>query len=198
MYLHSPVVIKLGGSLLTLSDLAARLKMVVKPFSSQKSLIVTGGGMAADEIRQLDCRFGLSSQQAHWDAIAAMTYNSEMLSRTCGNLPVVSNRIAAETAWKYCDAVLLDTSRFLREERTQQSRSLPESWSVTSDSIAAFIALHWPARKLVFCKSRDLKSNAISSSQTDDFDAWFPNLLYPLQQSETELIWLNLRASVWQ
>ena len=142
----SPAVIKLGGSLLTLPDLTARLQGVVNSLSPQKALIVAGGGTAADEVRRMDQRFGLSAEQAHWAAVAAMTFNSQILSRVCGGLPVVASRIDAQTAWNQHDAVLLDVSRFLRDEQTSHlhSRSLPESWSVTSDSIAAFVALHWP------------------------------------------------------
>ena len=196
MNLKSPAVIKLGGSLLTLPDLNARLQGVVNSLGPQKVLIVAGGGAAADEIRRLDQCFGLSSEQAHWAAVAAMTFNSQILSRVCGGLPVVAARIDAETAWNQHNAVLLDVSRFLRDEQISHSRSLPESWSVTSDSIAAFVALHWPASQIVFCKSCDLPSQNVSKPSQDDLlDDWFPNLLSPLQQSKVKLSWLNLRAA---
>ncbi|MBC7968103.1 MAG: hypothetical protein H7Z17_19505 [Fuerstia sp.] len=192
-------VVKLGGSLLTLPDLAERLREVVRLLHPLKVLIVVGGGAAADEIRRLDGICRLTATQAHWDAIAAMTHNADVLSRVCGCLPVVANRIDAAAAWKQHDAVLLNTTTFLREEQTLHSRSLPESWSVTSDSIAAFVALHWPAGQLVFCKSCDLMSPNIEQlCQEDLLDAWFPNLASPLHRSGMQLQWLNLRAATPQ
>lgn len=194
----SPAVIKLGGSLLTLPNLKSQLQEVVNSLSPQKALIVAGGGVAADEIRRLDERFGLTPKQAHWAAVAAMTFNSQILSRICGSMPIVAGRIDAQTAWNQYDAVLLDVSRFLRDEQFSQlhSRSLPESWSVTSDSIAAFVALHWPASQIVFCKSCDFSLQKIGAPHQDHLlDDWFPNLLSPLQQSHVKLSWLNLRAA---
>lgn len=199
MNLNSSAVVKLGGSLLTLPDLAERLDEVVRLLHPLKVLIVAGGGAAADEIRRLDGICGLTATQVHWDAIAAMTMNADVLSRVCGCLPVVSSRADAVAAWQQYDAVLLNTIAFLRAEQTQHSRSLPESWSVTSDSIAAFVALHWPTEQLVFCKSCDLMSPNIGQlCQEGVLDAWFPNLVGPLLHSGVRLRWINLRAAIPQ
>ncbi len=194
---ENPVVVKLGGSLLTLPDLTERLHAVVKLLHPQKILIVVGGGAAVEVIRRLDNVCGLTATQAHWDAIAAMALNSEILSRVSGCLPVVTNRLDAAAAWQQHDAILLNTTTFLREEQTQHSRSLPESWSVTSDSIAAFVALHWPAQQVVLCKSCDLISPHFDRLCQDGLlDDWFPNLLTPLHQSSIRLQWLNLRDAI--
>lgn len=197
MNLNSPVIVKLGGSLLTMPDLAERLDAVVTLLLPRRVLIIVGGGAAADEIRRLDGVACLTATQAHWNAIASMTFNAGMLSRVSGCLPVVSNRINADTAWQKRSAVLLDTTAFLRAELVQHSRSLPESWSVTSDSIAAFVALHWPAKQVVFCKSCDLTRPHLEELCQDGLlDEWLPNLFTPLQQSGVQLQWLNLRASM--
>lgn len=199
MFLKTPVVVKLGGSLLALPDLAERVQTVLKLLDPHKVLIIVGGGAAADEIRQLEECCGLTATQAHWDSIAAMTFNAEIVSRSCGRLPVVSNRIDAEMAWQHHEGALLNAAAFLRTEQATQCRSLPESWSVTSDSIAAFVSLHWPSEQLVFCKSCDLISPDIDQICQDGLlDAWFPNLLTPLQQSDVQLRWLNLRAAIPQ
>jgi len=199
MNLKSPVVVKLGGSLLMLPDLAERLHAVVKLLHPQKVLIVVGGGAAADEIRRLDDVACPTAAQTHWNAIAAMTYNAGILSRVGGCPPVVSSRLEAATSWQQHDAILLNTTTFLREEQTQHSRSLPESWSVTSDSISAFVALHWPAKHVVFCKSCDLTSPHIERLCQDGLlDEWLPNLFTPLQRSGVQLQWLNLRAAMPQ
>ncbi len=193
----SPVIVKLGGSLLTLPDLCERLDAVVNLLSPRHVLFIVGGGAAADVIRRLDDVCGLTATQAHWDAIAAMTLNAAILSRVSTCLPVVSNRIDADTAWRQLNAVLLDTSAFLREEMRLHSRALPESWSVTSDSIAAFVAIHWPAKQVVFCKACDLMSPHIERLCQDGLlDEWLLNLHTPLQVAGVQLQWLNLRASI--
>ena len=197
MNLKSPVVVKLGGSLLALPDLAERLEVVVSLLRPHRVLIVVGGGAAADEIRRLDDGACLTATQAHWSAIAAMTFNAATLARVCGCLPVVSNRINADTAWQTKNAVLLDPTAFLRDEEAQHSRSLPESWSVTSDSIAAFVAIHWPAKQVVFCKSCDLTGPHIEGLCQDGLlDKWLPNLFTQLQESGVRLQWLNLRDAM--
>lgn len=197
MNLKSPVVLKLGGSLLTLPDLMERLHAVVRLLHPQKVLIVVGGGPAADEIRRLDNLACLTTTQAHWNAIAAMTFNARVLSRVSKCLPVVSNRMHAATAWQEHNAVLLDASAFLRMEQSQCARFLPASWSVTSDSIAAFLALYWPATQVVFCKSCDLMSPQIEQLCLGGLlDQWLPNLCTSLEQSGVQLQWLNLRAEI--
>lgn len=161
--------------------------------SPEKLLIVVGGGVAADEVRRLDVMCGLPAAQAHWAAIAAMTLNAGVISRLCGELPIVSGRIDAEKAWGTADAVLLDSTEFLRAEQAGHGRALPNDWSVTSDSIAAFVALHWPARQLVFCKSCDQEPHP---QQLKSLDDWFPNLLELLRHAGVELGWLNLRGAI--
>ena len=178
--------------------------------SPQKLLIVVGGGAAADEIRRLDAQYHLSPGHTHWAAIAAMTLNAGVVSRLCGHLPIISDRMHGEKAWLHTDAVLLDTTAFLTAEQINPGRALPEDWSVTSDSIAAFVALNWPARQLLFCKSCDLAGPLFGNLQTmratpnpdarrrysEPFDEWFPNLLQPLHDAGVTLSWLNLSALV--
>lgn len=191
----SAVVVKLGGSLLVLPDLADRLHSVVQLLSGQKCLIIVGGGPAADEIRRLDDNSDLTPSQAHWNAIASMSFNTAMISRILGCLPVISNQLDAESAWKDHEVVLLEPTKFLHELQTTFDRHLPESWSVTSDSIAAFIALHWPSRQLLFCKSCDLLSHRLEEvCDAGLLDAWFPELMPSLHKAEVQMSWLNLRA----
>lgn len=191
----SLVVVKLGGSLLVLPDLADRLHSVVKHLRGQKVLMVVGGGAAADEIRRLNDSYGLSPARVHWDAIAAMSFNTAMVSRVLGCLPVVSNQFEAQTAWKNQEVVLVEPTLFLRKLPTTIAQHLPESWSVTSDSIAAFIALHWPSLQLLFCKSCNLLSDSIEEvCDAGLLDAWFPKLQPALHEAEVQISWLNLQA----
>ena len=190
-----PVVVKLGGSLLVLPDLADRLHSVVQHLRGQKCLMVVGGGAAADDVRRLNDCYGLTPKRAHWNAIAAMSFNTANVSRVLGCLPVISNQLEAQAAWTNHDVILVEPALFLRNQRTTLLGLLPESWSVTSDSIAAFIALHWPSRQLLFCKSCDLLSHTIEElCDAGLLDAWLPELLPSLHEALVQISWLNLRA----
>lgn len=205
----TPVVVKLGGSLIALPDLAQRLQAFIHRLSPQRILIVVGGGAAADEIRRLDALCGLTASRSHWAAIAAMSLNARVISRVCGPLRVVADRQEADAAWVKDTAVLLDSNAFLAAEPAGMVPPMPEDWSVTSDSIAGFITLNWPASELVFCKACNLLpgSSALFRTSTcagdlaekippkDGLDDWFSNLVGPLQRASIRLSWVNLTDS---
>ena len=191
----STVVIKIGGSLLALPDLGERLNAVLQSLNGQKALVIIGGGAAADEIRRLDDFCELTPKRAHWDAIAAMTSNSQLIARVLGSLPVVPDRIEAALHWKTYAAVMLDTSVFLREKHATFSQLLPESWDVTSDSIAGSVALDWPCDQVLFCKSCNPVSLVIDEvCIAGQFDAWITSLRPALQDAQVPLRWLNLQT----
>ena len=137
----------------------------------------------------------MTPKQAHWDAIAAMDFNTSMVARISGHLPVVSKPHEAEAAWTKSDVVLLSPTLFLRHQQATSSLQLPESWSVSSDSIAAFTALHWPAKELLFCKSCDLPKDGLTQiCNTGLLDLWVPELMPSLRNATIQLKWLNLNA----
>jgi 5-(aminomethyl)-3-furanmethanol phosphate kinase len=79
--------------------------------------------------------------------------------------------------------------------RKQQNDSesfpaLPHIWDVTSDSIAAWVALRLKADGLVLLKSCDSAGSALDSCAKDSVDAYFSNLAPLLPRLE----WVNLRA----
>lgn len=191
----SPVMIKVGGSLLALPDLSHRMHRLMQLFGDAKTLFIIGGGTAADEIRRLDERGKIAPVNAHWDAIAAMTYNSKLLSRVFGFLPVVASKHEAQTGWKSHAAVILDCFAYLRCGEGTFCRQLPESWDVTSDSIAASVTLDWPGQQILFCKSCESVSlRLLDICDSGQLDAYMPRLLPALQNSDVQMNWLNLCA----
>lgn len=191
----SPVVVKVGGSLLTRPDLAERLQYVMQLFSGRKVLLIVGGGATVDEIRRVDrlCDFGPG--RAHWDAIDAMTINSKLLSRVLGFVPVVRNRQEALSAWQRDSAAILDCSVFLREFRGEFSQLLPESWDVTSDSIAVSVALDWKLDQILFCKScRPISQGLADVCDAGQLDPYMPKLLPTLRHANVQVDWIDLCA----
>lgn len=154
----APVVLKLGGSLLTMPDLMTRLNAVLKHLSPAPVLIVPGGGFAADVIRDLDRRFQLVPEKAHRDAIAAMSGNAALLCRLNRSLILVQNQEQAEHVWADGLTAVLETTSFLfgfGEFMECSLEPLPASWDITSDSIAAWTARAWQADYLILAKSCD-------------------------------------------
>ncbi len=130
------IVAKLGGSLI---DLLPDVLQALKE-SDKRILIVPGGGIFADSVRDLDP----DTDSAHWMAILGMEQYGHYIS---------SFGIYATDSLNMDDcpgrvAVLLPY-KFLRENDT-----LPHSWDVTSDSIAAYIAYTLSAG-LIILKSVD-------------------------------------------
>lgn len=115
-----PVVIKVGGSLV--SHFTRLSREIARAGTS--ALVVTGGGAFADAVRQQDP----PADEAHWMAIAAMEQNGWLFSSN--GIPA-TDRLHMPRG----PAVLLPY-RVMREEDP-----LPHTWEVTSDTIAAWVAL---------------------------------------------------------
>lgn len=147
----SVTVIKIGGSLhksYKLKELCAQLGNIGK---HHRILIIPGGGIFADAVRDSTQSFDLDQDTSHWMAILAMNQYGYLLSS------MIPGSIALESideAKKYLDkptpVVLLP---YLLIKIIDP---LPHSWDVTSDSIAALITGYLGAEKLVLVKSMDL------------------------------------------
>ena len=109
-----------------------------------------GGGPFADTVRRLYGSIHLSEQSAHRMAILAMDQYGLLLHDLCRDSILVWSREDADDA---CRAgrlpILLPSKIFWCEE------SIPASWDVTSDSLAAYIALWWGVRRLILVKDVD-------------------------------------------
>ena len=150
------VVYKLGGSLLLLDDLAARLRAVLNQRPDDQLLIVVGGGSAADVVREWSVVHSLNEVEAHWLALRSLSLNRALVHRLLPELREVSSR---EDALRELDSrtpLLLDVEACLLAAERGQLCPLPKCWGVTSDSIAAWVAQDWAADELVLLKSTGL------------------------------------------
>ncbi len=128
------IVVKLGGSLMRVSRTLLRK---ITHYSNEKGvqiLIVPGGSVFADMVRKTD----VSQEAAHWMAILAMEQYGHYL--------------ADET-----DAKMVDTLKFegngtfilLPYDLLKKNDELPHSWDVTSDTVAAWVALKVGAARFI-------------------------------------------------
>lgn len=135
------LVIKFGGSLLARSDwptLFARL-LAEEHAGSRPTLIVVGGSAPVEGLRQLDAACPQPPERMHRLAINAMQLTARLVAETL-SLPLTASLMPAQTA-------VLDLHA--AAAASQAISSLPCSWDVTSDSLAAAVAQAIPAELLL-------------------------------------------------
>ena len=144
-------VIKVGGSL---AEDHARLKALCTTLSAlaenYELMVVPGGGKFADVVRDLDQRFNLSSVVSHRMAILGMDQFGLLLSDFVPNSQVIRRLEAAKVASEAKNSPI-----FLPSQLMFQEDPLENSWDVTSDSIAAYVAWRLHAGKLVLVTDVD-------------------------------------------
>lgn len=177
-------MIKLGGSLLDLDDLVERLLDVINEVSFP--LLVTGGGGLADFVRQWDDQGLLTEHEAHQLAIASMSFNAGNLAQRDNRFQVVASYDDALGVTSLGRIPLLDVMQvlFAEERRRPALPTIPRSWDVTSDSIAAWLARAWGA-DLWLLKSVD------PVDVHGDVDQWF----FEAAKGLSEFRWVNLRSA---
>ncbi len=125
-----PPVMKCGGSLLGMADWPSRLVGLLHD-TAGSVLIVAGGGPVVDGLRVVDAAGGLDAATSHQLAIDALGLTARAVSAALG-LPLTATADQAGPA-------VLDTPDWLC--RHGQLVRLPVGWHVTSDSIAASVAV---------------------------------------------------------
>lgn len=161
---NSPRVIKLGGSLFDLPDLGRRFWNWLDGESPAVDVVVAGGGQQADAVRRWDERHELGDEFCHDLCGRAMSVTARLArrilsvdERTAAWAVTLADvrRLAADAS---SGLIVLDAGEFLlNEEPRSPGATLPRSWDVTSDSIAARVAELLAARELVLLKSTDAR-----------------------------------------
>jgi aspartokinase-like uncharacterized kinase len=143
-------VVKLGGSLLGSPELPRWLDTLVK-ISDGKVLIVPGGGMFADAVRQAQDTSLINDAVAHHLALLAMDQFGLLLAGMNPGLVTASSELEiAERGWQHRGIVWLPSRMVLADE------NIPKNWHVTSDSLSAWVANKIGSEQLILVKSKDL------------------------------------------
>lgn len=148
-------VVKLGGSLADsrgdLENWLERLADLGSPL-----VIVPGGGAFADQVRTAQATFGFDDISAHRMALLAMEQMAQML---CALHPAYD-----------CVDELASIKRTLDRQRVPvwlpsrmvfDDPSIVQDWSITSDSLAAWLAGRQGARALLLVKSASLPHGSV-------------------------------------
>jgi len=170
------VVLKVGGSLLSRPDWPALIAALIAARGSSGCCLVVGGGAVVDGLRSLDTALPQSPRLMHDLAIDAMRLTARLVAAAV-NVPIAA-------APPEDDGVaVLDVPAWLGIG--SRATTLPVGWQVTSDAIAATVAVEHGG-SLVLAKSVPPPpcpgdSDDLSSlARTGWVDEYFPVAAGPL------------------
>ena len=176
-------VVKVGGSLLDYERLSDALGRWLDPEPQKHYVLVAGGGKWADAIRQADREAAIGDEAAHWHCVQAMSTTAELLAgRLKKAAPVFHDFGALRERLARPGQTVFDCWSFLREHEPQAPGTpLPCSWDVTSDSIAARLAIVLSAEELVLLKSAPPPADSWRDLAVADYvDRFFEKLVVDL------------------
>jgi aspartokinase-like uncharacterized kinase len=178
---HS-VIVKVGGSLFDLPDLGSRLRRWLDGLRTPNAILVPGGGASADLVRAWDRRFCLGEEQAHWLALRALTFNAHFLAALVPGACVVEYLQACHGLFAAGRLPIMDMHAWALADE-QQADPLPHCWEVSSDSLAAHLAVRAGAAELILLKSTPLPDGMDWSSAAEQglVDPYFPTALGPAE-----------------
>lgn len=189
------IAVKIGGGLAVHPQkLRALCKMISEKSKKQKLVIVPGGGEFADTVRRFDERFAISRPVSHRMAILGMDQYGLLLSDLMPNSrPVYSFEDVEKVSGESKLPVFLPSQLMLNKD------PLENSWAVTSDSIAAYIAGELGIGKVLLvtdvdgvftadpksdCNARLIRElsarELLGMKKRTSVDAFLPNLLLKL------------------
>ncbi|MGY8767379.1 MAG: amino acid kinase family protein [Pirellulales bacterium] len=192
-------VIKLGGSLFRLPDLATRLVQWIERQAPRPCMIIAGGGMFTDAVRQLDQQRSLPTHVSHDLAMRSMSSSARFIASGLGSkCELISDVEQYQAVLKsleknhsqsgifVCDIYEYWHQYFIDLHLGQ----LQFDWTLTSDSIAALLTENWEAEELVLMKSCDCSSPEDFQNWADEgiVDPQFPEIARRL----ASIRWVNL------
>ena len=134
-----PLVLKVGGSLLSRPDWPVLLASLIAARGHKACCLVVGGGAVVDGLRSLDRILPQSPQLMHDLAIDAM--------RLTARLVAVAVDVSMVAAPPDDGVAVLDVPAWLAV--CSRATALPVGWQVTSDAIAATVAVEYGSRLLL-------------------------------------------------
>lgn len=139
--------IKIGGSLYESQYLQAWLE-TISDISNKKIIIVPGGGPFADQVRKADDKFSLQSKYSHAMAVMAMQQYAGVLKSLSPALIGASSVEKIQQTLNASQVTLWEPYEMVRD----QCR-LAESWEISSDSLAVWLAGTLKIKNVLFVKS---------------------------------------------
>ena len=149
------VIVKLGGSHATGPHLKDWLAAIAAEAGS--IVIVPGGGPFADAVRTAQATMGYDDRAAHAMALMAMAQFGSALESLNPALRLAASRSAILRTLKDGKVPVWSPEPMAR------AAALPETWNLTSDSLAAWLAGALDANRLVLVKHGRFEGVAIDA-----------------------------------
>jgi 5-(aminomethyl)-3-furanmethanol phosphate kinase len=127
-----PLVLKVGGSLLSRPDWPSLIASLIAARGPSGCCLVVGGGAVVDGLRSLDNALPQSPQLMHDLAIDAMRLTARLVAAAV-NVPIAASPPDDD------GVAVLDVPAWLGIG--SRATTLPVGWQVTSDAIAATVAV---------------------------------------------------------
>lgn len=151
------VIVKIGGSLLREGAPSALLARLA---AASHLALVPGGGVLADAVRDAQPQLGLSDKAAHAMAILAMEQMAHALLDLAPGL-VPCRTLVELTAPRQAAALWFPAGMLIG------APGIAESWDVTSDSLALWLARTLGATRLVLLKAADARHSGSPLAQAE-------------------------------
>ncbi len=147
-------VVKVGGSLFDLPDLAERLHRWLAAQAPAHHVLIAGGGTLVEQVRQWHHLQPLSDVAAHWMCVDLMTVTAHMLHDWLPEIPLIEDdRLLCQRVGERGCTIFGPANWLRHSEHYLPGRKLPTNWDVTSDAIAARLAIVLSSEELVLLKS---------------------------------------------
>ncbi len=181
----SAIVIKVGGSLFDLPDLGRKLSRLLRMPGMNEAILVPGGGATANVAREWDRCHGLGEETSHWLALQALSLNARFLASLlpAETTEIVSDLEQSSESWRQGRTPIIDLYAVAQADEGRPG-CLPHCWAVTSDSLAARIALLVQARQLLLLKSTSIPEGIdwAEASRRDFVDPFFADLIREIRK----------------
>jgi len=151
------VIVKLGGSHAGGPHLKDWLAAIAAEAGS--IAIVPGGGPFADAVRTAQAGIGYDDRAAHAMALMAMAQFGSALESLNPALRLAASRSAILRALKERKVPVWSPERMAR------AAALPETWELTSDSLAAWLAGALGATRLVLVKHGRFEATTVDADE---------------------------------
>ena len=181
----SITVVKIGGSLLQSQTLLSWLHHIKQFSLNQPVIIVPGGGVFADNVRDLQLKFNFDDKTAHQMALMAMSQYAYLLKGLSPDFQLI-NDIGKIESGLDLNLPLIWLPDYLMGDFSE----VPPSWDFTSDSIALWLAIKLKAEHLVLVKSTSTDSNIDVNLLVKDgkIDKGFQTLI---KHYQGKIMWLR-------
>jgi 5-(aminomethyl)-3-furanmethanol phosphate kinase len=168
-----PIVVKLGGSVVRSRELPAWLDAIAA--SPRPIVVVPGGGALADEVRASQRQLGFGEAAAHRMALLAMDQLAWAVAGLRAGFEVGDTEDALRLSLAGGRVAVWAPYTLVAGRR-----DIPESWTVTSDSLALWLARRLEAERCFLIKSVCRERGALGAAglaRDGVVDAAFPDML---------------------